>query len=217
LPSLKTSYLKDINIDGNNADWQNVGVTESPSKTFEYALAHNDDNLYLLMKITNSVEQMKFLYGGLQLWIDPTGEKKQTTEVIFPSKGELPQGSFQAQGGSDDKKQARELMHLNARASLVTMNRIGFKPQYSGIQTISQVTGFKASFNWNEANELIYELQIPLKAFPVALSKEKMDVEFVLGPLELPSNGNGEGTAGTPQRGGMSGGMHGGGGGMHGG
>lgn len=199
--------VKEITIDGNDADWKDIAENSSPEKTFEYSVAHNSEYLFVRMKITNPVEQMKFLTGGMELWIDPTGRKAPKAKVVYPVKGELAATALQPQNTSADKKQNQEMMHLNVRAQLVSMNRIGFKPEYSGRQTISQNTGFKGAINWNDADELIYELKIPVQAFTGTVSKDNMDLEFSIGALERPteSHNNSENGGGYRQ-GGMRGG-----------
>ena len=205
--------IKEITIDGNDADWQGVALNSSPEKTFDYSVAHNGEDVFVRMKIASPFEQMKFLTGGMELWIDPTGQKQQKEEVVYPVKGELAAGTLQPQNNTADKKQNRDMMHLAVRAQLVSMNRVGFKPEYSGAQTISQNTGFKGAINWNDAGELIYELKIPLKAFNGIVSVNHIDLEFSIGALERPaeSHDNRENSGGFRQ-GGMSGGMRGGGG-----
>jgi len=209
---IQDPYIKEITIDGNDADWQGLALNNSPENTFEYSVAHNDEDVFVRMKITSPFEQTKFLTGGMELWIDPTGQKQQKTEVVYPVKGELAASAMQPQNSSADKKQSRDMMHLAVRAQLVSMNRIGFKPEYSGAQTVNQATGFKAAINWNESNELIYELKIPLQAFREPVSKDRFDLEFSIGALERPaeSHTTTESGGGGFRQGGMSGGMRGG-------
>lgn len=52
------------------------------------------------MKIASPFEQMKFLTGGMELWIDPTGQEKQKVEVVYPVKGELAANTMQPQNCS---------------------------------------------------------------------------------------------------------------------
>lgn len=216
---VQNAGVKEITVDGNDADWQGVALNSSPLKTFEYSVAHNDEDLFVRMKILSPLEQMKFLTAGMELWIDPSGQEKQKIEVVYPVKGELATTAMQPQNSSADKKQNRDMMHLSVRAQVVSMNRIGFKPEYSGTQTISENTGFKAAINWNEADELIYELKIPLKAFDGTVSANPMDLEFSIGTLERPAENHERGeNGGGSRQGGLAGGMRGGGaGGYHGG
>lgn len=205
------SYEREISVDGNELDWQGVNFNASPEKTFEYAVAHNDRFLFLLMKISSPFEQRKFLNGGMELWIDPTGQKKQKTEIVFPIKGEL--AADPVQNDPREEKQTPEMMHLNIRAQLTNMNRVGFRPEFSGFQTISQNTGFKAAINWNQENDLIYELKVPFEAFASTVIKDKVDLEFSVGALEHtnPSHENTNSGGGFRQGGSMAG-MRGGGG-----
>jgi hypothetical protein len=214
---IQNSLVKEISVDGNDADWQGITLNSSPEKTFQYSIAHNNEDLFVRMKISNPLEQMKFLSGGMELWIDPTDQQKQKVEVIYPTKGELDPTAMQPQNASGDKKQNHEMMHLAVKAQLISMNRIGFKPEYSGVQSIRENTGFKAAISWNDNDELIYELKLPFQAFNGTVSKENLSLEFSIGALERPaeSHNNSE-NGGSYRQGGMSG-MRGGGGGYRGG
>lgn len=213
ITAVQNPFVKEISIDGNDADWQGMTLNSSPEKTFEYSVAHNDADLFVRMKIENPVEQMKFLTGGMELWVDPTGQEKQKAEIIYPVKGELDPMALRTQNSSGDKKQDREMMHLAVRAQIVSMNRVGFRPEYSGVQNINQNTGFKGAINWNDADELIYELKLPFQAFNGTVSKDNLDLKFSMGALERPQTSSGANSNGGSWRGGgMSGGMRGGGG-----
>jgi hypothetical protein len=219
LSHFKGSTVKTIAIDGNDADWQGLPTAMSPGNDFSYSIARDEKALYLLVKIDNPMEQTKLLRGGMEVWIDPTDKKSKTTEVIFPVKGELSETAMRPQNPSTDPKVNREMMHLNIKAALISLNRIGFKPEYSGVQTISEATGFKGAINWTADNELIYELQVPFAAFPEPLSKEAFDINFSIGGVERAVNtsGRGEGNGEWRGSGGMGRGGRMGGGGRYGG
>lgn len=211
--SVKNPFIKEITVDGIDTDWPVADLNASPEKTFEYSVAHNDQFLFLRMRIKSPFEQRKFLSSGMELWIDPAGEKKQKTEIVFPVKGQLATNALQNNTG--EEKQTPEMMHLNIRAQLTDMNRIGFKPAYSGFQTISQNTGFRAAINWNQENDLIYELKVPFEAFVSPVLKEKIDLEFSIGALERTnpsSSREGADNSGGFRQGGSMGGMRNGGG-----
>jgi hypothetical protein len=86
-PLVKKNYIKELTIDGRSDDWQNLSFLSNPTGTLEYAVAQNEQNLFILMKVANHAEQMKLLNSGMEIWIDPTGKKAKTTEVIYPVKG----------------------------------------------------------------------------------------------------------------------------------
>lgn len=222
IAQFKGEVVKSITVDGNDADWQGLPTAVSPLYSFTYSVARDEKFLYLLMKIDNPVEQTKFLRGGMELWIDPTDKKSKTTEVIFPVKGELEEGAMRPTNASADPKINAGLVRLNIKAALISLNRIGFKPEYSGVQTISQPTGFKGAINWTGESTLVYELEIPLQAFEKPLPKEAFEIGFSIGAVErsAPATASNNEGAGEMNRGGGGmgrGGMRGGGGGRYGG
>jgi hypothetical protein len=103
-------------------------------------------------------------------------------------------------------------MHTQVAAELISLNRIGFKPEFSGVQSIFQNTGFKAAINWDDNNTLIYELKIPLNAFKEPLPKQNVDIGFFINGMERPKTTSPEGGTTTWQQrgGGMRGEGHGG-------
>jgi hypothetical protein len=211
-PIVKRNYIKDLIIDGRPDDWQNLSFLSNPAGTLEYAIAQNEQNLFIMMRVANHAEQIKLLNSGMEIWIDPTGKKAKTTEVIYPVKGELSEDVLRPQSGSIDQKMNIAQMHLKVAAELISLSRIGFKPEFSGVQSIFQNTGFKAAINWDENNTLIYELKIPLNAFKDPLPKQKMEIGFSISGLERQKTSSPEsGNTTWQQRGnGMRGESHGG-------
>src|SRR5438309_4485123 len=154
-----------IVIDGKANDWQKVPMNVSPKGTIQYAIANSQDNLYIMMRLADPVEQVKLLQGGMQVYIDPDGKKEKTTEVVYPVKGELSEEEMRPQGVPGQKQDLTQI-HQHVASQLISLNRIGFKPEYNGVQSVRENTGFKAAINWDENNDLVYELVVPYAAFP---------------------------------------------------
>jgi hypothetical protein len=83
---IQDPYIKEITIDGNDADWQGLALNNSPENTFEYSVAHNDEDVFVRMKITSPFEQTKFLTGGMELWIDPTDRNNRKQKWFILSR-----------------------------------------------------------------------------------------------------------------------------------
>lgn len=206
LPSLVSS----ISVDGQTQDWQNVPRQTAENGSIEYAVANSKENLYVLFKIADPAEQVKFVRGGMEIWFDPTEQHAKTTEVIYPVKGELPEETFRP-GFTQGEKPNKSDLHRRIESGLISFNRIGFKPAYSGVQSIRENTGFKGAVNWDETDALVYEIAVPFAAFPTDV--RKMEIGFFIGAMDKPKAATGDGVT-VPQEGGrgMGGGMHGGGG-----
>ncbi len=205
LPSL----VSFITIDGKTQDWQDIPRQTAGSDGIEFAVANSKEDLYVLFKIADPAEQMKFIRGGMEVWFDPTGKHAKTTEIIYPVKGELPDETFRnnfVQGEKPDKSDLRRRIE----SGLVSFDRNGFKPDYSGVQSIRENTGFKGAINWDETETLVYEIAVPFAAFPTDVRKSPMEIGFFIGAMDKPKAATGSGAT-APEDGGRGMGMSGGG------
>ena len=208
---LQAASIASITVDGQMQDWQGVPLLTA-ANGIDYALANSRDNLYILFKISDPAEQMKLIRGGMEVWFDATGKHTKSTEIIFPVKGELPDETFRPNFVQGEKPNTKDL-HRRIESSLISFNRIGFKPTYSGVQSIRENTGFKGAINWNEEGELIYEVTIPFAAFPTDVKNTNLEVGFFIGAVDKPKAATNEGAVPSEEGGrAMGGGRRGGGG-----
>src|SRR5207245_1549959 len=155
----------------------------------------------------------KLLQGGMQVYIDPDGKKEKTTEVVYPVKGELSEEEMRPQGVPGQKQDLTQI-HQHVASQLISLNRIGFKPEYNGVQSVRENTGFKAAINWDENNDLVYELVVPYAAFPSSIKKDRVQLGFFISGIDRPKQTAGENagaqwTGGGQGAGGAMGGHHG--------
>ena len=198
-------------VDGKADEWKSVSLQLSPKNSFEYTVANTPEELCIFIKIPDQVEQTKLLRGGMEVYINPKGKKDKETAVFYPVKGELPE-DMRAQAAPGEKEDVKEI-RLRIAGQLISMNRTGFKTAFNGVQSIRQNTGFKAAINWDENDNLIYELAIPYAAFPDGLNKNNLELGFFINGAERPKNNNSSGSNTTWSGGnqGMGGGRMGGG------
>ena len=212
-----------IAIDGDLKDWGDSLRYYNQDKQLNYALANDQDNLYMAIRINDRSEQIRVLRAGLTLSIDTRGKKKETFTMTFPvgdqSSQELAENAQDLQGGNNDIKQGdrEELM----KAKLTKLREIkvtGFKDIESETMTTSNTYGFKVAIDYDKDGTLVYEAAIPLKFFHADdLSKNEWAFNFKINGITRPGqdkdNGNHEGMT----RSGGAGGFGGGGGGGRGG
>lgn len=208
-----------IVIDGDLKDWGDSLRYYNRDKQLNYALANDQDNLYMAIRINDRSEQIRVLRAGLTLSIDTRGKKKETFTMTFPVGDQSAQGLAEnaqdLQGGNNDIKQGdrEELM----KAKLTKLREIkvtGFKDIESETMTTSNTYGFKVAIDYDKDGNLVYEAAIPLKFFHADdLSKNEWAFNFKINGITRPGqdkdNGNHEGMT----RGGGAGGFGGGGGG----
>jgi uncharacterized membrane protein YgcG len=211
---LPTSNLASVSIDGKADEWASIPMEYDPTGNIQYAVAHTDKELCIYMKLASPVEQTKLLHGGMQIWIDPVGKKDKTTGISYPVKGELPDDEHvrMGNGQNEEMKEAR----LRMVEQLISLQRFGFKPEYNGVQSIRQNTGFKAAINWDDNDNLIYEAAIPFDALPDNLKNNAIELGFFISGMDRPKNSSTSGGNWSEGQGGgghMGGGHHSGGGG----
>jgi hypothetical protein len=211
-PKLKTNYLASVVIDGKDDEWVSVPLEFNPNGSFEYAVANTDNELCIFLKVASQVEQTKLLHGGMEIWINGPGNKEKKTGVFYPVKGELSEEERpqMIQGQKQDVKE----MRLRMAGQLISLNRVGFKPEFNGVQSIRQETGFKAAINWDNNDDLIYELAVPFAALPENLRNHSIELGFYINGMDRPKNNTasaGNGSEGREGGGRMGGGRMGGG------
>src|SRR5579875_472491 len=221
--NIKGSFAANITVDGKMDDWKNIPTDSNSKGSIEYAIANNATDLFIVFKIADEAEQMKLLGGGMEIWFDANNKHEKTTEIIYPVKGELGDLTLQPKFSLQGEKMNKSEIHRRITGQLISFNRAGFKPEYNGVQSVRENTGFKGAIGWNDNDDLIYEVQIPFAAFTNDVKRNNLQIGFSLNGVDRPketANNGGEGgntnwNAGGG--GGGRGGMRGGGGGGRGG
>jgi len=207
-----------ITIDGYLNEWGDSLRYYNQDKQLNYALANDQDNLYMAIRINDRSEQIRVLRAGLTLGIDTRGKKKETFTMTFPVGDQSPQGMAETaqdlQSGNSDIKQEdhEELM----KAKLTKLREIevtGFKDIESETMTTSNTYGFKVAIDYDKDGNLVYEAAIPLKFFHADdLFKNEWAFNFKINGITKPGQDKNSGNHDGMTRGG-SGGLGGGGGG----
>ena len=207
-----------ITIDGYLNEWGDSLRYYNQDKQLNYALANDQDNLYMAIRINDRSEQIRVLRAGLTLGIDTRGKKQETFTMTFPVGDQSPQGMAETaqdlQSGNSDIKQEdhEELM----KAKLTKLREIevtGFKDIESETMTTSNTYGFKVAIDYDKDGNLVYEAAIPLKFFHADdLFKNEWAFNFKINGITKPGQDKNSGNHDGMTRGG-SGGLGGGGGG----
>ncbi len=70
-------------IDGKLDDWQDVTWNRSKDEPLAYALATDGEMLYVALRFRERRWLMPLAQGGLKIWLDPKGKKKQRKGLLF--------------------------------------------------------------------------------------------------------------------------------------
>ncbi|HTK19310.1 MAG TPA: hypothetical protein VL442_07355 [Mucilaginibacter sp.] len=207
-----------IAIDGDLTEWGDSLRYYNQEKQLNYALANDQDNLYMAIRINDRSEQIRVLHAGLTLSIDTRGKKKETFTMTFPvgdqSVQSMAETAQDLQGGNNDVKQEDHEDLMKAKLTKLREIKVtGFKDIESETMTTSNTYGFKVAIDYDKDGNLVYEAAIPLKFFHADdLSKNEWAFNFKINGITRPGQNKDNGDHEGMTRGG-GGGFGGGGGG----
>ncbi|RED92198.1 hypothetical protein [Marinoscillum furvescens] len=189
-----------------------------------YKITHDDDSIYLTLSTANAATQARILRGGLSVWIDPSGKKKQALGFSYPvvERSQNPRNREtrpRDEGRSRQFTDRAQQMYRRFEASNPSLQLTGFAGE--GITQLFDPmldpTPVKVATNMDESGTLSYTASIARqhigkRVFTIGVVANEMPAQPNLMAENRPSDGQqpaGEGR--------MGGGRHGGPGGMGGG
>jgi hypothetical protein len=170
--SYTTNILTPI-IDGKANDWaESLFMFDRSSKT-KYAVANDTNRLYIAIIAADAIQQMKMINGGTEIWIGLNIKKSKNIGIKFPIRVETMQMSDRNSDGPPDAAKIKK----DTRSKMLKMDLKGFKPEFNGVQPLHSISQIKPAINWDEQNNMVYELSIPFSAFTDA---DKADLKNII-------------------------------------
>ncbi|NVO19926.1 MAG: hypothetical protein HXX13_09510 [Bacteroidetes bacterium] len=230
---------KPVKTDGIPSEWSLPLRFSDVKSGLQYAITNDTGNLFLCIRATETSTQMRMLMSGIELWIDPSGKHKRTTQIKFPifEREQRPMRM-------DGERVSRERRQVEIQKIILEKPHYiltsGFIPLYDGKILSTESKDVLAAINQDSLGLISVEYKIPFKTFcsmPNSLLQKEpvFGFEIVLPAARFPmgkrETGRGEdqqsskegmeegegrrqGGGNRMQGGGMEGGMGGPGGGM---
>ena len=76
-------YIRGLSVDGNPADWPESMFYDNNDAKVLYAVANDSSHLFICIQVMDMSEQMNLIHGGLTIWVDPKGKKKESCAVNY--------------------------------------------------------------------------------------------------------------------------------------
>jgi hypothetical protein len=162
-------------IDGILNDWpQPVKYINNPAG-FQLAFSNDSSALYIGLKITDRMMQMKMMREGLRLFIDPEGRRSENKLIEFPLP--LPPAKMPEAGETRPDSFAmkrRVLQNLN------TFLASGLTGIPNGNLSPTNPYDVLAATAWDSAGAMTIEYQLPLKSLNIASFNQAISLGLYL-------------------------------------
>ncbi|MEO8886474.1 MAG: hypothetical protein ABI367_10455 [Mucilaginibacter sp.] len=147
-------------IDGDSKEWGDSLTYYNAEKNIHYTIANDKNNLYLVVKTNDLVQQNAILASGITFSIDTKGRKKSAFSVTFP-----------VSGVEAINRPANTLEEKRLRADITKLRKIGikgFKDVEENQINVENAFKIQTAINFDDNDYLVYEEAVPLELFHAA-------------------------------------------------
>jgi hypothetical protein len=172
-------------------------------ETFFYCFSNDDKNMYVDIKITESIEQSKVLQMGLILWVNTDGKSRKITGIRYPI-GAKNLRTIRGRG------EAQSILNQETPLSLAnTIELIGFKDIGPNRIPSNNTDNFRGWVKYDNDGNLLYSMTIPLAKLPAGTKSSNGKASLMNIAIEYgapPQMGNSQSGFSGSSGGGRSGG-----------
>jgi len=175
-------WADSIKIDGNLTDWGNKTFYTFKNQDFSYSIANDANYLYIAIRISNNVQQLKAIYNGISITTNSEAKEKTGPTVTFPIPDVAALRAMNSKEKYEKAENNREAGLNLTRAILIK----GFATIIDGRISLENNYGIKASAKIDSTDDALnYEAAISLKQLninsdtPFALNLRINDISSV--------------------------------------
>lgn len=148
---------KPIQVDGALNDWKDSLSLYNNNAKLYYAIANDEENLYVAIRNNSREGLSKILTGGISFSANIEGKKKNAPTVTFPVLDRTP-----GKNRNRNANQEIEEMQNQALSRIKEIRVEGFKEIIDGGISLYNTYGIKAAASFDANNNLVQEIAIPL-------------------------------------------------------
>src|SRR5690606_4980748 len=81
---VESKWIDSIRIDADFKDWKDTLHYYFKDQDIKYSIANDAKYLYISVQIPNHTQQLKTIYSGFSITVNPDGKEKEGPTVVFP-------------------------------------------------------------------------------------------------------------------------------------
>lgn len=204
-----------IGIDGMIDDWTNPLRFYDYKSKINYSISNDLQNIYICIKISDRLTQMKILRAGMEFKIDTLGKNGFPISFMYPLAN---QNKVKHQRNTDNEsdiktgdKQDRTQLIKSFLLDAKNAELVGFKSIFgTSISLLENKSSIRAAIHIDNGGIMCYEALIPFETFyknslSMADSNLVFNYEIKINALPAPSMGSGGAYNGGGNAGAMGG------------
>lgn len=160
---------KPILIDGFISDWKDSIQLYNEETKLYYSISNDQENIYFALKNTSEENLSKILARGISLSLNFENNKTKAPTVTFPILDRTP-GKKQAETEELDPKEIQKRIISKIKEIKVD----GFKELVDGGISLYNTYGIKAAMAFDENNDMIQEIAIPIRLIGIELGSTQL-------------------------------------------
>lgn len=175
--AIKNQWITAV-IDAKHNEWGDSLQNFDEETKFHYAIANDNDNIYLAIASSDKQRIQNIISGGITFFINTGGKKKDGQSIIFPVDVSYKQ---------NEKATNPEQLIRQSLTSAHAIQVLGFKEILDGDISVNNDYGIKAAATLNSEGQFIYEAAIPLKQLNLPpASAEELTINIKLNIPDRP-------------------------------
>ncbi|MGO4875680.1 hypothetical protein ACEN2P_03695 [Pedobacter psychrotolerans] len=191
---------KPFKADGISNEWNEPLNQYNDATKLAFALANDDQHLYIIIESLDPQTTFSVLRGGITLNINTQGKKKDGVKLLFPL---IEQSPIPATAEVKDRPRPGESSEMHDPNAMTKSIKVsGFKNITDGNLPAINPYGITTGMHIHPNKDLIYELSIPLAQLQVNLDFKKPLVYNIKinrpGPSAFRKDGNRSMSEGMP-------------------
>jgi hypothetical protein len=127
-----------------------------------YYISNDDRNIFIDMKIKETVEQNHILQLGMTVWVNMDGKARKEMGIRFPIGSQ-----FMRRGGRGGGNMNDIINPPSPLSQANTIELVGFKGVEATRFPADNTDNFRGSIKYDKDGNLIYSLTIPLEKLPL--------------------------------------------------